>query len=354
MTQTNNIISRLFSNVGLTIALMKTLNFHTFQLTASISLLLTCVVTARADFSPVELTADSYNQDMVVESNAMHEFKPTTAAMDGGTGNYGDDFFEQGLDSSYPSIGFPVHGSTITSLSQSDHSFTLPASYATNDAILIDSTVTNATFTLGTPAVYSALSFLGVSGSGSTAVNVVVHHLDGTTDTGYMNLLDWMSGSQPNQVFVTHGNINVVSLAFDNENKSDNPCIYSFDLTLTNTASEVTSIDLSYNSGSGHGAIFAVSGSTGASFTPVAVSGYNEDMIVESNSYVFAPPVPLDSVTADLGSGTNLTSVTWYEKGYNTTAPDTGLPAPGLRSQTQLSQARPTRSRQATRPTTPC
>ena len=38
-----------------------------------------------------------------------------------------------------------------------------------------------------------------------------------------MNLLDWMS--VPNQIrcLGTHGNINVVSLAFDNENKSDNP-----------------------------------------------------------------------------------------------------------------------------------
>ena len=92
------------------------------------------MVTARADFSPVELTADSYNQDMVVESNAMHEFKPTgtAAKMDGGTGNYGDDFFFEraGMDGDFSMrvSGFRSTVPPITSLSQSDHSFTLPAS----------------------------------------------------------------------------------------------------------------------------------------------------------------------------------------------------------------------------------
>ena len=61
----------------------------------------------------------------------------------------------------------------------------------------------------------------------------------------------------------------------------NNPRLYSLDVTLSNTTSPVTSIDFAYASGSGHGAIMAVSGSKGAAFTPIAVTGYNEDIVVE-------------------------------------------------------------------------
>ena len=311
---------------------MKTLNSLTFQLTASISLLLTCVLTVRANLSPVELTTDSYNQDLVVEQSAMQEPTGppplTTATTDAGTANGGDAFYEQGFDANYPDSGLPIHGSTVTSISQSDHSYTFAPSYAAaNDAMLIDSVKTNGTFTLAAPAAYSALSFAACSGGGSTAVNVVVHHLDGTTDTGSLPVQDWFSGANDHQILTANGRVNVQSLTFDNEN-SGQPNVYAYDITLTNTASVVTSIDLSFNGG-GHGTIFAVSGSTGSDFTPIAVSGYNEDMIVETNTYTGPVLVPLNATTADMGSGTNLTSVTWYEQGYNMAAPGTGLPVPG-------------------------
>ena len=129
-----------------------------------IALALTCSGVTRAAWAPIALTANSYSQDMVVEKTAI--YRPsgppplTTATFDGGAGNYGDTFYEQGYDTNYPDTGLPAHGSTITSESQPDHSYTLASSYAgTNNVVLVDGAVTNATITLTTPAAYSAVHF---------------------------------------------------------------------------------------------------------------------------------------------------------------------------------------------------
>ena len=71
-------------------------------------------------------------------------------------------------------------------------------------------------------------------------------------------------------------------------------CLYAADLTLANTTSPVTSITFTYISGTGNGAIFALSGFTGAGFTPIQFSGFNADMIIEAGA---PKPAPLTGVT---------------------------------------------------------
>ena len=105
-----------------------------------INLLVACALAARADFVPLVLTADSYNQDMVVEKGAIHAptVPPiTTATLDTGMSNSGDTFYEKGFDANYPGTGIPVAGATITSVAQPDHSYTFATNYAANDAMLV-------------------------------------------------------------------------------------------------------------------------------------------------------------------------------------------------------------------------
>ena len=275
-------------------------------------------------YSPVTLTAGSYNEDMIVEKGAL--VAATTATMDGGTGNSGTAWFEQGYDGQ--SVGLPAAGSTFTSAAQSDHSYAMASNYATNDAVLIDSTVTHATLTLTTPSAFSSLSFLASAGNGTMTVGYTVHHANGTTETGSLSISDWFSGGTV--ALGVGGRLDAGSRSFENVSSLGNvPDIYSLDAALANTTSAVTSIDFSWSSGGGHACLFAVSGSTGSGFSPIAVTGYNEDMIVEAGAQVFTGG---SYTTASVDNGLPNTGNSWYERGYSTTpwtAPGTGVPPAG-------------------------
>ncbi|HWE94576.1 MAG TPA: PEP-CTERM sorting domain-containing protein [Tepidisphaeraceae bacterium] len=60
-------------------------------------------------------------------------------------------------------------------------------------------------------------------------------------------------------------------------------------------------------------------------FKPINVSGFNQDLVVEKGA---ANPVLAVTGTMDNGPGAT-NGDTWYERGFNTSATDTGLPAAG-------------------------
>jgi predicted alpha-1,6-mannanase (GH76 family) len=285
----------------------------------------TCVV--RAAFAPITLTSSSFNQDMVVEATAP---KPvvaggyTTASMDSGVGNANNSWFEQGYNTTNLSSGLPPAGTTFTSQSLPNHQYTMAASYAANNALMLDSVLTNGTFAFVTPAAYSQLSFLESGGNSSVAFTYTVHHLDGSTETGNANIPDWYNGSNP--AWTANGRVNVGTFAFQSVN-ANNPRLYSLDLPITNVTSAVTSIDFAYSSGNGHGAIMAVSGFNGTTFIPIAVTGYNEDIVVEAAAG--KPGLLTGVTTATMDNGTNNINSTYYEIGYVPQAPATGLPHAG-------------------------
>jgi predicted alpha-1,6-mannanase (GH76 family) len=295
-----------------------------------LALIATLAGNAYAGFSPITLTSGSYNQDMVVEASAPAPVVSsgyTTASMDSGTANTQTSWYEQGYDTAYPTTGLPPAGTTFTSQSQSNHHYTMAPSYTTNNALMLDSILTAGTFTLVTPATYSQLSFLESGGHNGVAFNYTVHHQDGSVEAGNGNIPDWFNGANP--AWTANGRVDVGTFAFQAEN-SGNPRLYSLDITLTNVTSPVTSIDFTYSSGGGHGAIMAVSGASGTSgttFVPIAVTGYNEDIVVEASA---GKPGALNGVTtATMDSGTNNVGSTYYEIGYVPQAPETGLPRAG-------------------------
>jgi len=282
---------------------------------------------ARADFAPIALTSGSYNQDMVVENTAPAPVIAggyTTASMDNGAANSAFSWYELGYNTASPTTGLPLAGSVFTHQNASDHQYRMAPNYSSNNAVLLDSVLTTASLILTTPLAFTRLSFLESGGHGGVSFNYVVHHQNGATESGSGSSADWFNGASP--AWTANGRLDVGTFAFDNVN-NNNPRLYSLDVNLLNTSSPVTSIDFNYISGAGHGAIMAVSGATGANFSPIAVTGYNKDIVVEASAG--KPGVLTGVTTATMDTGTNNSQNTWYEMGYVASSPTTGLPHPG-------------------------
>ncbi|PWU11686.1 MAG: hypothetical protein C5B50_22830, partial [Verrucomicrobia bacterium] len=278
----------------------------------------------RAGFNPIPLTPSSYNQDLVVEKTAPAPLAPgayTTASMDAGLGNTNNSWYEQGYNTANPTTGLPPAGSTF---STNNHQYSMAPSYTANNAVLLDARLTGATLTLITPTAYSGLSFLESGGNSGVSFTYTVHHQNGTTEGGSGTIPDWFNGA--NVAWTANGRVDVGTYAFQAVN-SGNPRLYSLDVALTNSTSPVTSIDFAYTSGSGHGAIMAVSGKVGTTYTPILVTGYNEDIVVEASGPQSGPLIGVTTATMDAAIAN--TGNTWYEQGYVASAPATGLPPAG-------------------------
>src|SRR5882672_9131167 len=293
---------------------------------ACLCLALILTNTARADFNPVPLASSSFNYDIVVERTAPPPIgRATTASMDAGTNNTDASWYEIGFNTAAPTTGVPAADSTFASAAAANHQFTMAPSYTTNDAMLIDGIVTNGTWTLITPVAYTNLSFLTSGGHNGRTIAVLIHHQDGTTERNSFSSPDWFNGASP--AVTANGRVNVQTFLFDNVN-SGNPRLYSRDIPVTNKTSPVISIDFTNASvAGGNVGIFAVSGTTptSANWTPIAVTGYNADMIVEAGA---PQPIALTTATtATMANGIANTGATWFEAGYDPFLPTNGLPA---------------------------
>jgi len=307
-------------------------------------LALTVASVARADYNPIALTPGSYNADVVVEKTATpHVLGPfiyTTASMDGGTNNNGDTWFEAGFFTNNPPVtgpipGLPAAGTVITSLVDSTHLYQFAPSYTANNAIMLDNTATFASgsWTFITPTNLGKISWITSGGNGGATYNWTVRHLDGTIETGQTNSADWFATT--GQAFSSFGRINAQTFTLDNYNQSGGvPCLFPKEIVLTNTTSPVTNVTFTYvSSTGGHTCIMAISGQapSGGNFNPIAVTGYNADIVVEAAAN---PPRSGDYtnyVTVTMDNGTNVAAGgnTWYEQGLDPVHPATGLPQAG-------------------------
>jgi hypothetical protein len=231
---------------------------------------------ARAQVIPIPVSG--YNQDVVVEAGApANASGVTTATMDAGIGNTGGTWYEQGFNTSAPLTGIPARGTTIVSAAAPDHSYLFPASYGpgngtagtTNDAFVVGQGSGSPTIAFITPARYSALSLLGSSGHGPNSVDYVITFADSTTQSGTLSVGDWFNGTPV--AYNANGRVTVNTGAFDNVN-AGNPRLYSFDFTLSNTLSPVTSVALTSSSVTSTAAFFALSGTLAPVPEPTTLS----------------------------------------------------------------------------------
>jgi hypothetical protein len=282
----------------------------------------------QAQFVPVPLAPGSFNQDMVVQATAPRAaLGATTASMDGGPANTGNSWYEQGYNLGSPDTGLPPAGTTLASVTFPQNSYQLPPSYTAPNAILVNAQIQGVSLTLNNPVPLSALSFLTASGNGPFTVTYTIHHADGTSTAGNFVSPDWFNNPDP--AWTASGRVNVASGAFDAVG-SANPSLHTVDVPVANTASPVARVEFSgEGGGGGRAVIMAVSGAAtaGAGFAPLAVSGYNFDVVVEATAR--QPITELGATTASMDAGLQNTGFSWYEQGYATNAPATGLPLAG-------------------------
>lgn len=327
-------------------------------LTLLAALTVTCV--ARAALTPIPITPESYNADVVVEKTAIPSLKVvTTATVDQGTNNGANTWMEKGYDLINPDNGLPAPGTIITAPvgdvflgggitvfgvntnnpAAANYSFQMPPSYAEPNGILIYGDGVNGlasgTFTLTTPAPYALLSFAGSGGNGGCVVGVIINHADGSKQTNSFGCPDWFNGTS-NVLFIANERCgSSVNFTYANQN-SGNPRIYFRDIAVANTTSAVTSIDLYYVSGPANSRndVLAVSGAStpGGLVTPIAVTGYTYDFIVEADAAKRGQVLAangLDLATTQSMDTTLNTGNSWYEIGYNVNNPDgAGVPIP--------------------------
>jgi len=185
---------------------------------------------------------------------------------------------------------------------------------------------------LSEPAPYAGLSLLLSSGNGTGLVGYTIHFADQTTETGTFSCPNWFGGA--GSAWSANGRVHVRDFYFDSLN-SDNPKLFSRDITVAQTHFAITAIDFSYQGGPGHNAIFALSGTTNLAeaFQPIVVTGYNHDVVVEADA--LRAGFMEAYTTATMERGTINSRRTWYEQRYYPLSPGSGLPAAGslLRSQ---------------------
>ena len=324
----------------------------------ALGLMTSLATLAHAGFTPIPLNSASYNRDIVIEATAPRVLSDAvTATMDGGTNRTGNTFFEQGylgLNSvtGLPyTNGLPAHGSFVTNV-VGDHYWKMAPDYHTNNVILVGHAnggrtplVKSGTFNLTAPAKFGALSFLGCSGNGPVTVQYTIHYADASTESDNFAVYDWFNAATPvinaaGRLSVGGGLANIDAVGCK---------VFQFDINVGNPSGIITSIDIAYANAApwanGRAAIFAVAGSTdGVNWSPVGVTGYNHDVIVEADgpqtaggattstgaiTNQIAGAILTNYVTSTMDGGTNKTGNTWYEQGFVRTLPTSGIPAAG-------------------------
>ncbi len=232
---------------------------------------LALVPSAQAAFTPIPLTSQSYNQDIVVEATAGSLTGVTTATVDAGTNNTANTFYEQGYVITAPSTGLPPAGSTITNLSAPDHRYTLAPSYTANNAILLSSNTPTATIIPSAPTGYSVLSFLMAAGHGPVTVGCTFRYSNGISSSNYFIAPDWFNKSPV--AFVANGRVDVSTKTVNSVN-GNNPRLYAADVPLF-ASLPVTNITLTFAAGgtTATAVIFAVSG--GVTSLPLSGDDFN-------------------------------------------------------------------------------
>ncbi len=243
------------------------------------------VACVHADFDPVPLKPESFTVDVIVEATAPPPLGAyTTATMDGGTNNNSNVWFEQGyLPGHWGLLGLPAAGSEFTAQDDPNRTYKMAPSYSDDNALFLSLNGSpSGTLTVVNPKAGMVLSVIGSVAGGATTIEYVVYHQDGSSTAGEVEVPDWFNVNV-NRAVTTGGRINVVNGRCD-QLAANNPHLYYVDIPLLNNTSPVTKVDFTTTRDSNM-ALFGLSISSDyATFTPLDVTGFNRDMVVEAGA----------------------------------------------------------------------
>src|SRR5215467_14318991 len=258
-----------WGSAGCVAALLFSL-FAVFQLAAS---------SASTNMLPVAVTG--WNRDLVVESTAVGPpFTNYASEMNTGEGRA---FYQTGLPQYawglLPSGGFisMVGDGTIFQLQP----------YSANNALVLSpgTGLTNGTLTLVTPATYAKLAVIAHSGNGTNMTGALtLNFQDGTSFTTTYLAPDWYNGSTNVAWF---GTARVVLTSGSDDGGTQNPRWYQTTINVATLVGATNKPIASLTFGKAVAkstAIYAVSGQLAAGSTPIPVTGWNRDVIIENTA----------------------------------------------------------------------
>lgn len=266
--------------------------------------------------TPVAVTG--WNCDLVVESTAVGPpFTNYATEMNAGEGN---GFYQTGLPSY--AWGLPPSGLFVSMVG--DGTIFQFQPYTASNALVLsaDTGLTNGTLTLVTPAVYSQIAVIAHSGSGTNPTGSLTFTFSDNSQlvTTYA-APDWFNNTN-NVAWFGSGRI-MLSNGSDTGGL-ENPRWYQTTINLATLmgATNKPLVSVAFGkAGAKSTAIYAISGQLASTATPIAVTGFNRDLVVESNA---AGP-PYTSAAAELNPGEG---EAFYQHGLPGAA--NGLPASGL------------------------
>lgn len=277
---------------------------------------LVLVITSVNAANMVPIAVTGFNRDLVVENNASgppfdayaSEFNPGENTV----------FYQAGLAGK--SYGLPASGAFTSALGDGTQ-FQLQPYTGANALVLSGETgVDSGTLTLVEPVIYKRIAILANSANGGGAPTMTLHFSDGSTLVTNYNALDWFF----NPGFALQGvdRLNLTSGAADGG--PNDPRFYQttldLDAILGGLNQPLVSITFDKVLGVGATAVYALSGESERSMIPIAVTGFNRDVVVESGS---SGPPYTTALNFNQGEGT-----AYYQSGLG--GKSYGLPAAGV------------------------
>lgn len=258
-----------------------------------------------------------WNRDVVVESNAVGPpFTNYASEMNAGEGT---GFYQTGLPTY--AWGLPPSGMFVSTVG--DGTIFQFQPYTASNALDLspDTGLTNGTLTLVTPAVYSQIAVVAHSGNGTNptgSLTLTFNDSSQVVTTYYAP--DWFNNSN-NVCWFGSGRLTLTN-GSDN-NGLENPRWYQTTISLATLmgASNKPLASVTFGkAGAKSTAIYAISGQLASTATPIAVTGFNRDVVIESN----AVGPPYTGYAAELIPGE---STAYYQQGLP--GKTNGLPASG-------------------------
>jgi hypothetical protein len=282
-------------------------------------LLFGCTIAAAAlvqtNMTPIAVTG--WNRDLVIEATAVGPpYTNYASEMNAGEGK---GFYQTGL---FPHAwGLPPSGMFVSMVG--DDTIFQFQPYTSSNALVLspDTGLTNGTLTLVTPQTYAKVAVVAHSGNGTNMTgSVTFNFTDGSSFTTNYLAADWFNGSS-NVCWFGMGRILVTTGVEDSG--LENPRFYQTSIDLAAALGTTNKPLASITFGKALAlstAIYAVSGLPASSANPIAVTGFNRDVVVENAAS--GPPYSAYAAELNPGQGT-----AFYQHGLPGTA--NGLPQNG-------------------------